>query len=39
MDKRERFYKTIHRESVDRPAFWLGLPTDAALPALEKNCG
>ena len=34
MNKRERFFATISRKQVDRPAFWLGMPTDEALPIL-----
>ncbi len=30
MDHRERFYATIERRRVDRPASWLGLPTHEA---------
>ncbi len=34
MTKRERFLRTVERRDVDRPAAWLGMPTDAALPKL-----
>lgn len=34
MNKKERFFATIARENVDRPAWWLGLPTTEALPKL-----
>ena len=34
MDKRERFNATINRQSVDRPASWLGIPDINAVPAL-----
>lgn len=34
MTHRERFYATIERKPVDRPASWLGLPVPAALPGL-----
>ena len=34
MTHRERFYATIERKLVDRPASWLGLPVPAALPGL-----
>ncbi|NLN82575.1 MAG: methyltransferase [Clostridiales bacterium] len=34
MNTRERFFATIARKQVDRPAFWLGMPTDEALPIL-----
>jgi len=34
MTSLERFYATIERKSVDRPAVWLGIPTDESLPGL-----
>lgn len=34
MTHKERFYATIHRQAVDRPASWLGLPVSASLPSL-----
>lgn len=34
MNSIERFYATIERRPVDRPACWLGAPTPTALPAL-----
>lgn len=34
MTHKERFLATIRRESVDRPASWLGLPVPSALGAL-----
>ena len=34
MNSIERFYATIERREVDRPACWLGDPTPAAVPAL-----
>lgn len=34
MTKKERFYATVERKSVDRPASWLGIPTASAIPAL-----
>ncbi len=37
MDHKERFYATIERKTVDRPASWLGLPVDEAIPALFKH--
>lgn len=37
MDSKERFHRTLNRESVDRPAWWLGLPTAEALPALYRH--
>lgn len=37
MNRKERFYATIERKPVDRPASWLGLPVNEALPALFKQ--
>lgn len=34
MNGKTRFYATIERAAVDRPASWLGLPTPQAIPAL-----
>jgi uroporphyrinogen decarboxylase len=34
MNSIERFYATIERRPVDRPACWLGIPDPHALPAL-----
>lgn len=34
MNSRERFYATIERREVDRPARWLGQPTKEAIPQL-----
>ena len=34
MNHRDRFFATIHHQSVDRPASWLGLPVSSAEPAL-----
>jgi uroporphyrinogen decarboxylase len=34
MTSLERFYKTINREPVDRPACWLGMPDIHSRPAL-----
>ncbi len=34
MNHRERFFATVRRQEVDRPASWLGLPTPAAIPNL-----
>ena len=31
MNRKERFYATIERKPVDRPASWLGLPVAEAL--------
>ena len=39
MNRKERFYATIERKPVDRPASWLGLPVAEALPALYKQFG
>lgn len=36
MNGKERFYATIAGNPVDRPASWLGIPTNEALPALLK---
>lgn len=36
MNKKDRFLATINREKVDRPAWWLGLPTESAKPGLYK---
>lgn len=34
MDHKERFFATIQRQPVDRPASWFGLPVPAAEPGL-----
>lgn len=34
MNRKERFFATIERRPVDRPACWLGIPADAAVPGL-----
>ena len=34
MNHKERFYATIERRPVDRPASWLGMPVSNALPGL-----
>ena len=34
MTHKERFYATMERRPVDRPASWLGLPTEKAIPGL-----
>jgi uroporphyrinogen decarboxylase len=39
MDHIERFYATIERRPVDRPASWLGIPDSHAIPALYKFYG
>ncbi len=36
MDHIERFYATVDRRSVDKPASWLGIPDSSALPGLYK---
>lgn len=36
MHPKERFYRTIKRESVDRSATWMGLPAPASIPGLLK---
>ncbi len=39
MNSRERFFATINREPVDRPAAWLGMPDIKAQPALFAHYG
>lgn len=39
MTKKERVMRTIARQPVDRPAKWLGIPTDEALPRLFAEYG
>jgi len=39
MNSIERFYATIARQPVDRPASWLGIPDKHALPALFRHFG
>lgn len=39
MNSLERFYATVNREPVDRPAAWLGMPDIFARPALYKHYG
>ena len=39
MTKKERFYAAIERKPTDRPAGWLGMPTEAALPGLYEYFG
>ena len=39
MTRRERFHATVRRQPVDRPAGWLGLPSDDALPGLLGHFG
>jgi uroporphyrinogen decarboxylase len=39
MNSIERFYATIERRPVDRPAAWLGIPSPQALPGLFAEYG
>ena len=39
MNSIERFYATINREKVDRPAAWLGMPDIHSQPALFEYYG
>jgi uroporphyrinogen decarboxylase len=39
MNSEERFNKTISRQEVDRPARWLGIPDERALPGLFRYFG
>ena len=39
MTHKERFFATLERRPVDRPASWLGLPVPSALPILFKYFG
>lgn len=39
MNHKDRFFKTIHHENVDRPASWLGLPVPSAEYVLMKYFG
>jgi uroporphyrinogen decarboxylase len=39
MNSIERFYATLERRPVDRPASWLGIPETHALPALFRHFG
>ena len=39
MNHIERFYATVERRPVDRPAAWLGIPDAAALPRLYAHFG
>lgn len=39
MNSIERFYATVERKPVDRPAAWLGMPDIHAQPALLKHYG
>lgn len=39
LEKKERFFRCIEREEVDRPPIWLGIPTSQAMPALNRHFG
>lgn len=39
MNHIERFYATVERRAVDRPASWLGIPDPKAIPALYAHFG
>lgn len=39
MNHIERFYATAERRPVDRPASWLGIPDNSAIPALLSHFG
>lgn len=39
MTRKERFSATLNRQEVDRPAVWLGIPDQHALPALYRHFG
>ena len=39
VNKIERFFATVERKPVDRPASWLGIPDTKALPALFAHFG
>lgn len=39
MNSRERFFATVNRQPVDRPAAWLGMPDIKAQPALFAHYG
>jgi uroporphyrinogen decarboxylase len=39
MNSAERFNRTISRQEVDRPARWLGIPDEQALPGLFRHFG
>ena len=39
MNHIERFYATIERRPVDRPAAWLGIPDESALPKMYEYFG
>lgn len=39
MTHRERFLATVERKPVDRPAGWLGMPVQAAVPGLLRHFG
>ena len=39
MNSKERFFATVERKPVDRPAAWLGMPDIYAQPALFEHYG
>lgn len=39
MNHIERFYATVERRPIDRPASWLGIPDPKAIPALYSHFG
>jgi uroporphyrinogen decarboxylase len=39
LSSKDRFFATLNREQVDRPASWLGLPTPDAIPGLLRHFG
>ncbi len=39
MNSKERFFATVERKEVDRPAVWLGMPSPEAMPDLFKEFG
>lgn len=39
MNHKERFFATVERKPVDKPASWLGLPATTALPELFRHFG
>ena len=39
MNSIERFYATVNREPVDRPACWMGMPTPSSIPGMCRHFG
>ncbi len=39
MNSKQRFFATVAREAVDRPAVWLGMPSPEAMPGLFDEYG